>query len=107
MKVRNTLPSFDKGTTPDTLSNTVAKQNNVMKRSADKPAGKNHKRFCLGQKSLVLRRNPGKSTPKWENDWYIVIGQYGPRVKQISQTSQLFYRHTAHVKDLNETDKSQ
>ena len=103
-KVRSKLPSFDKGTAPDRLRKTDAKQKSVMKRNADKRAGKDYKRFRLGQKVLVLKRNPGKSAPKWENDCYTVVGQYGPRVKLKSQANQLFYRHTSHVRGLNEPD---
>ena len=81
-----------------------AKQKSVMKRNTDKRAGKDYKRFRLGQKVLVLKRNPGKSAPKWENDCYTVVGQYGPRVELKSQANLLFYRHTSHVRGLNEPD---
>ena len=100
-KVRSKLPSFDKGTVPENLRETDSKRKEIMKKNAGKRAGKDYKRIHLGQKVLVLRRNPGKSDPKWENDWYSIVGQYGPRVKQRSQSNQLFYRHTSHVRDLN------
>ena len=101
-KVRSKLPSFDIGTVPEKLSATDSKRKAVMKKNADKRAGKDYKRFCLRQKVLVLRRNLGKSDPKWENDWFSVVGQYGHCVKLRSQSNQLFYRHTSHVRDLNE-----
>ena len=72
--MRSKLPSFDKGTVPEKLRETDSKRKAVMKKNADKRAGKDYYSFRLGQKVLVLRRNPGKSDPKWENDWYSVVG---------------------------------
>ena len=102
--MRSKFPSFDKGTVPEKLRETDSIRKAIMKKKADKRAGKDYKRFRLGQKVLVLRRNPGKSDPKWENDWYSGVGQHGPRVKHKSQSNQLFYRHTSHVRDLNESN---
>ena len=44
----------------------------IMRKYADKRAGKDYKCYCLGQKVLVLLRNPGKMESKWERDFYTV-----------------------------------
>ena len=45
----------------------------IMKKYADKRAGKDYKHYRLGQKVLVLCRNPGKMESKWERDFYTAI----------------------------------
>ena len=70
----------------------------IMKKYADKRFGKDYKCYPLGQKVLVLRRNPGKLDSKWERDFYTVIGQFGPRLGLRSQTNQTFCRHTSDVR---------
>ena len=69
-----------------------------MKKYSDKRVGKDYRRYRLGQKVLVLRRQPGKMDSKWEKDTYTVTGQFGPRVRLLSQNNQTFFRHTSHVK---------
>ena len=78
-EIRTKLPSVNKGSAPDKVKETDARRKAIMKKYADKRPGKDYKRYRLGQKVLVLRRNPGKMESKWERDFYTVIGQFGLR----------------------------
>ena len=97
-EIRTKLPSVGKGSAPRKLRETDTKRKAIMKKYADRRAGKDYRRYRLGQKVLVLRRQPGKMDSKWEKDTYTVTGQFGPRVRLLSQNNQTFFRHTSHVK---------
>ena len=67
-EVRTKLPSVDKGSAPRNLRETDARRKAIMKKYADRRLAKDYRRFRLGQKVLVLRRQPGKLDSKWEKD---------------------------------------
>ena len=85
------------GSAPDKVREMDARRKAVMKKYA-KRVRKEYKRYRLGQKVLVLCRNPGKMDSKWERGFYTVTVQFGPRLRLRSRSNQTFYRHTFHVR---------
>ena len=97
-EIRTKLPSVDKASAPRNLRETDARRKAIMKKYADRRLAKDYRRYRLGQKVLILHRQPGKLDSKWEKDIFTVTGQFGPRLRLLSPHNQTFFRHVCHVK---------